>query len=75
MSLRADKCRCGGQSGVYDVRRYNKTITRRRRCQACGARWTTSELRSEEVPNKTRQRRRDQLIARIIQTTRELEKS
>jgi transcriptional regulator NrdR family protein len=36
-------CDCGGDSRVVDSRPANDSIRRRRKCLACGRRWTTWE--------------------------------
>lgn len=38
------QCRCGGDSNVIDSRHTDKAIRRRRKCVACGLRWTTLEV-------------------------------
>jgi hypothetical protein len=45
----ADQCHaCSGfKTEVLDSRRTGITVRRRRRCTACGARWTTYELRAD----------------------------
>lgn len=45
---------CGADSGVIDSRKINgnRTERRRRKCKACGQRFTTIEVPVEEMPYK-----------------------
>jgi transcriptional regulator NrdR family protein len=38
-------CKCGSDSAVIDSRPHKNSIRRRRKCMACGARWSTLEVR------------------------------
>jgi transcriptional regulator NrdR family protein len=38
-------CRCGGTTTVIDSRAHGTSIRRRRRCDQCGERWSTREIR------------------------------
>jgi transcriptional regulator NrdR family protein len=40
---------CGGESSVKDSRPVQNTIRRRRRCDSCGASWTTFEVDRESI--------------------------
>ena len=40
---------CGGPSSVYDTRTTPEAVRRRRQCDACGERWTTYEVRREQL--------------------------
>lgn len=46
-------CACGGHTRVTDSRQREDRVTRRYACQ-CGARWSTIELRVEELERQAR---------------------
>ena len=49
------RCRCKGESKVYDSRPHEKnTVLRRRECLKCGKRWRTIEQRVSEIEKKPR---------------------
>jgi transcriptional regulator NrdR family protein len=39
-------CACGAPSEVIETRKSQHSLRRRRRCQRCGLRWTTYEVRT-----------------------------
>lgn len=50
MTASSLRCDCGAVSEVVQTRPSSDGATRRRRrCPACGQRWTTSEIRAESV--------------------------
>lgn len=61
MSVLCPHCKSVGQ--VLDTRRYGETITRRRYCSECEARWTTRETGDE---SEERLRRENDRLRSII---------
>lgn len=50
--MRADACECGQPAEVLDSRRVNGYVRRRRQCKKCGIKWTTIELRQDQLPKE-----------------------
>lgn len=51
-SATAVTCACGGSAEVVETRMASHGIRRRRRCKTCSARWTTCEIRVDDVDSK-----------------------
>ena len=47
------KCDCGGDSEVISSRPFDDRVMRRRKCKACGKRWSTGEFRCSRYMSKT----------------------